>query len=510
MPNHPFRFIHAADLRLDVPVTGLSHLPEHLREKVLNAPREAAENLFKEALAEKVDFLLLVGGVLDPLKTGAWGPLFLLEQFEKLRLEGIPVFWACGPDDDGPSWPGVFPLPDNVHRFPVDEIEEIIYRKEGIPYARILGTSLSKGQTIVNPASYLADPEGLYSIGVFYGKPPLDTLKTTGMQYWALGGSPLRETLSQTPSVIHYPGTTLARSAADRDDCGCSLVEVNEFGRTVIRPIRTTPIAWANERIVLHADSIKEDDLLAEMRLRLRGHRKAQEEGTLLFVSWRIELPVEQIPELRYGNLVPSLLRDLRSDFGKEEPIIYSVDIEPVIPDTLNLSLYDQQTILGDFLRITHFYRENPDQAIALSDFFPEDVKEYLENRLLIEKIKAKNEERASQETPDNTLPDELPEDKHFRPEIPEIIRLLSLSIDEQEGYRKTFNDLKERRTGEWLKRIAYLRSEALKEAAILGTELLTGQPEEIRRQSAPAILKDPRIEQEKRGALDYNERKEK
>ena len=329
------------------------------------------------------------------------------------------------------------------------------------------------------------------------------------MQYWALGGSPTRETLSQTPAVIHYPGATLARTPSDRDDCGCSLVEVNEFGRTVIRAIRTTPIAWAGERITVRGDALKEDDLLAEMRLRLRAHRKAMDDDNLLFVNWLLELPIERVGDVRYGNLAPTLLRDLRSDFGKEEPIVYSLDIEPLVPETLDLTLYDQQTILGDFLRITHFYRENPDQPIALSDFFPEEVREYLENRLLIEKIKAKNEARAASGEPDNTLPDELPEDKRFRPEIPEIVRLLSLSIDEQEGFRKTFNDLKERRTGEWLKRIAYLRGEALKEAAVLGTELLTGQPEEVRRQAAPAILKDPRIEQERRGALDYNERKE-
>ncbi|MBQ6157744.1 MAG: hypothetical protein IJJ20_01880 [Thermoguttaceae bacterium] len=509
MTNHPFRFIHAADLHLDLPVTGLSHLPEHLREKVLSAPREAAERLFKEALAERVDFVLLAGGVLDPSKTGAWGPLFLLDQFEKLRLEGIQVFWACGVDDDPSNWPDVFPLPENVHRFPVDEIEEVIFRKEGVPHARILGTSLGKGQTVVNPSGYLADPDGLYSIGLFYGKPALESLKAAGMQYWALGGSPVRETLSQTPAVIHYPGVTLARSAADRGDCGCSLVEVNEFGRTVIRPIRTTPIAWASERVTVRTETLEEDALLNEMRLRLRAHRKAQDDGTLLFVNWLVELPVDQIGELRYGNLVPALLRDLRGDFGKEEPVIYSIDIEPAVPETLDLSLYDQQTILGDFLRITHFYRENPDQPIALSDFFPEDVREYLENRLLIEKVKARNEARAAGGESDNTLPEELPEDRHFRPEIPEIVRLLSLSIDEQEGFRKTFNDLKERRTGEWLKRIAYLRGEALKEAAVLGTELLTGQSEEVRRQAAPAILKDPRIEQERRGALDYNERKE-
>lgn len=509
MTNHPFRFIHAADLHLESPVTGLSYLPEHLQAKVLGAPKEAAERLFKEALAEKVDFVLLVGGVLDPLKTGAWGPLFLLEQFEKLRMEEIPVFWACGTDDDAANWPDVFPLPDNVHRFPVDEIKEVIFRKEGVPYARILGTSLGKGQTIVNPSSYPADPGRLYSIGVFYGRPTLDALKVSGMQYWALGGSPRRETLSQTPAVVHYPGVTLARSSADRNDCGCSLVEVNEFGRTVIRAIRTSPIAWSNERVSVHTDTLKEDDLLNEMRLRLRAHRKSQEDDTLLFVNWRVELPTDLIPALRYGNLVPTLLRDLRGDFGKENPVIYSLDIEPVIPEMLDASLYDQQTILGDFLRITHFYRENPDQPLSLSDFFPEDVREYLENRLLIEKIKAEREGRAADKTPDNTRPEETPENKQFRPEIPEIVRLLSLSIDEQEGYRKTFNDLKERRTGEWLKRIAFLRGEALKEAAVLGTELLTGQPEEIRRQAPPTILKDPRIERERRGALDYRERKE-
>lgn len=227
------------------------------------------------------------------------------------------------------------------------------------------------------------------------------------------------------------------------------------------------------------------------------------------FVTWLFDVPTALIPELRYGNLVPTILRDVRSDFGKEEPIVYCVDIEPSIPETFEPSLYDQQTILGDFLRITHFYRENPDQPISLSDFFPDDMREYLETRMLIEKYKAKNTV-TSADHKDATLPEELQAAKTFRPDIPELVKLLSLSIDEQEGYRRAFNGQKDHRTGEWLKRIAILRNDALKEAAALGTELLSGQPEEIRRQSAPAQLKDPRIEQERRGAADYKERKEK
>lgn len=507
MTNHPFRFIHAADLHLESPVSGLSFVPEHLKPLVLDAPREAASRLFEEALTEKVDFVLLVGDILSPLQTGAWGPLFLLDQFEKLRLEGIQVFWACGKGDNPENWPDVFVLPDNVHRFSVDEVEEKIYRKEGVPYARLLGTSLGKGSGAVHPADFPADADGLYSIGVLYGKPSIESLKAAGMQYWALGGEHRRETVSQTPSVIHYPGVNLARSPEDRNDSGVSLVEVNEFGRTVIRPVATSPIAWAAERIVVRGDALKEEEILAEMRTRIRNLRKTRENVTL-FISWRLEVPIDLIPELRYGNLAPTLLRDVRSDFGKEEPIAYSVDLEPVIPETFDMALYDQQTILGDFLRIAHYYQENPDQAIQLSDFFPDDMKEYLENRLTIEKFKAKNL-MISGEGPEEPISDEPQTEKNFRAEIPNLIRLLSLSIDEHEGYRKTFNGQRESRTGEWLKRIALLRGEALKEAATLGTELLSGQPEEIRRQTSPAVRKDPRIEQERRGVLDYKEKKE-
>jgi hypothetical protein len=43
-----------------------------------------AKRFFTAALDARADFVLLVGDLLNPMGTGAWGPAFLLSQFERL------------------------------------------------------------------------------------------------------------------------------------------------------------------------------------------------------------------------------------------------------------------------------------------------------------------------------------------------------------------------------------------------------------------------------------------
>jgi len=59
------KFIHAADLHLDQPISGLSELPTHLRSGLSNAPYVAAQKIFDLAIAERVDFVLLCGDLYD-------------------------------------------------------------------------------------------------------------------------------------------------------------------------------------------------------------------------------------------------------------------------------------------------------------------------------------------------------------------------------------------------------------------------------------------------------------
>ena len=65
MSTQPFRFLHAADLRVDQPVGGLTKAPEHLRDLLIDAPYRAAEQVFETAIRQDVAMVVLSGNVMD-------------------------------------------------------------------------------------------------------------------------------------------------------------------------------------------------------------------------------------------------------------------------------------------------------------------------------------------------------------------------------------------------------------------------------------------------------------
>src|SRR5215204_2447145 len=94
MSGASFRFLHAADLRLELPVVGLDEVPAHLLDALLNAPYDAARRVFDAAIKERVDFVILSGNVVNPLRCGPRGIAFLLEQFHRLAEAEINVYWV--------------------------------------------------------------------------------------------------------------------------------------------------------------------------------------------------------------------------------------------------------------------------------------------------------------------------------------------------------------------------------------------------------------------------------
>src|SRR5699024_3237153 len=58
-------FIHAADLHIDSPFKGLTHLPETIKQDVLSSTFTALDQLVRTAIAKQVDFVLLVGDIFD-------------------------------------------------------------------------------------------------------------------------------------------------------------------------------------------------------------------------------------------------------------------------------------------------------------------------------------------------------------------------------------------------------------------------------------------------------------
>lgn len=418
--RHPLRFIHASDLNLDQSVEGVVEGPPHWEQRYLCIAQQAAERLFQKTLDEEVDFLILSGDVLNANIAPPGLFLFLIGQFERLAKAGIDVYWSGGEFDSPEDWPTAFPLPENVKFFPSNTIQEYYFhRYDGTqgngrssnsdgPVAKIVGMSRNQQARRIRSAEFPLDPGGLYTIVVANGDLDPETLAQRRIDYWALGGQKIRQVfhgnprkkgldgkaipldppsqnavgrrdrrdLPPPPYIVHYPGSTIARSPKDLGQFGATLVEVPWGEEPVLTYFPTSPLRWINDQITLDAG----DDasrLAEELRIRINNYREAQKNEDLM-INWFVDIPPGPLAaSLRRGSLTTELLAELRSffgaDFSPETPITWSVDLTLLLPERLAKSFYEQQTILGDFLRSVKHYQDHPGEMLDLEAFLPKN-----------------------------------------------------------------------------------------------------------------------------------------
>ncbi len=117
MAFEPQRFIHAANVRLDVPVSVQSSetLTDELRIAFEDATLTSFDDVIQSCLAHRVDFLLLSGNIFIEADRSLRARLALLNGFEALAAEGIPVYVLPGDADPPEAWRAIPELPENVH-----------------------------------------------------------------------------------------------------------------------------------------------------------------------------------------------------------------------------------------------------------------------------------------------------------------------------------------------------------------------------------------------------------
>jgi len=369
MPNRAFRFIHAADLHLELAPQGVAHVPDHLRDLFVDSAYEAARRVFEAACTERVDFLILAGNVLDARRTGPRGPLFLAEQFQKLAEREIPVFWAGGVIDSPDVWPPSVTLPDNVIVFPMGKPEEVVFDRHAEPVVRLVGSSRISGRRL-RPNEFSGEPGGLFTIGVAHGAADPQALKRREIEYWALGGRHQRTTLYRGPEAAHYPGTPQGRSPADSGQYGCTLVDVDERKTIRMTQIATNTFRWHNERLEVQ-DSTTREDLETAFRERVNALAQAHA-STDLMISWTVEGAGPLLTGIRRRQLAEELLQMLRREFGFGPPALWSLTLEADAKIAVPQTWLDEETIRGDFLQVIRELEENPNTALDLTAYLPE------------------------------------------------------------------------------------------------------------------------------------------
>ncbi len=348
-----FRFLHAADIHLDSPLRGLERYEDAPAAEVREAPRRALENLVELALEEQVAFVLIAGDLYD----GDWRDyntgLFFAAQMRRLAAAEIPVVLVAGNHDAASQITKSLSLPPGVVQLATDapQTHELPHLGVAIHGQGFASRSVSRDLA----ADYPMAIPGRFEIGLLHtsldGRPPhddyapcsLETLRSKGYRYWALGHVHAREEVCRDPWVV-YPGNLQGRHVRETGAKGCTLVTVEEGEITGVEHRSLDVVRWAHVEVDVTGAQDGEETIdrvrmalenavdgaegrLLAVRLVLRGRTPAQSALARDPERWiheyreqaaRFETPGVWLEQVRIETRPE---RDLEAAFGREDAL---------------------------------------------------------------------------------------------------------------------------------------------------------------------------------------------
>ena len=367
------KFIHASDLHLDRPFEGISSLPAHVASTLANAPYLAAEKMFETAIVENVDFVLLSGDVACLERGGPRVAAFLLNQFERLADKDITVYWCSGEVDQPDRWPTSIDLPENVVTFTSSVVDRIAHKRNGLQIATILGCGYDGKKRVLG--EFRVDETDPFPIALCHGTLDTNNFSMHQIRYWALGGKHRRSIVEKQNATGVYPGTTQGRVLEEAGNHSCTLCRVDTQGNLKIHAIEVDRVRWLQQSIAV-AENVNLEEIqhvLADRILKISSEASDQ----LILVNWLMATTGDFNPRLRLNSFREEVLQWLRSEFGQDgEQGIWSVDFRVKEPKNLPGSWYEEDTILGDYLRSVARFSGDDSIPLGLHDYIPASVQD--------------------------------------------------------------------------------------------------------------------------------------
>ena len=243
--------LHAADLHLDAPFTGLS--PDQARQR-RSEQRDLLERLADLARERRADLVLLAGDLFDSGDTYAETTQVLARA---LGRTGCPVCIAPGNHDFcGARSPyRVLSWPDNVHIFSRLTLEPLELPDRT---CTVWGAAFSTPAREDSPLSGFAAPaDGRVHLGVLhgevdgkgrYGPLPREEIAASGLTYLALGHVHACSGLQWAGRTAWaYPGCPEGRGFDELGEKGCLWVTIDDEGQVEAEFV---PLARRRYRVV--------------------------------------------------------------------------------------------------------------------------------------------------------------------------------------------------------------------------------------------------------------------
>lgn len=263
------RFIHAADLHLDTPFSGLEQTSNELAEKLREAPFVSFTKIVDLAIEKAVDFVLLSGDLYNTKQVNIKAQSLFIEQLKRLEKAEIPVFLIRGNHDflTEETQTLTLPFPENVITYGPEIKTEIFETKSK---ERIAITGFSYDRQWITKRKIKEYPNRHANvnmqIGLLHGAIEtsqtretnyapfnLNELREKNYDYWALGHVHQYQQVSKQPPV-YYSGNIQGLHRNETGEKGCLLVDWTPREHTV-RFLSTAPVIW--DSLTLNLSTIK-------------------------------------------------------------------------------------------------------------------------------------------------------------------------------------------------------------------------------------------------------------
>ena len=414
------RFIHCADLHLDTPFKGLSHVTPEIGETLRDATFSSFKNIVDLALHERVDFVVVAGDVYDSSDRSLRAQFAFRDGLSRLANSGIPSFVAFGNHDPVSGWSNTLEWPELVHRFETRNVDVRQLAREDTVIASIHGISFPK-ETVEEDLSarFGTPPHGMPSIAVLhanvgsntghapYSPTTVSNLTEKGFEYWALGHVHSHHVLRANGPCIVYPGCSQSRHPNETGPKGCCLVTLSDSANPDVRFVPTDVVRYRQERVDVSlcatVDGIQRTfteacDTLA---------KEADGRYLILRLALAGRTPLQR--ELLHSDTHAGLEERLREDLLTRAPWIWLERLSLETRGSYDVqSLHGQQDFTGDIVReYTSLLEGGTDALTSLKTEIESDLRTWPGYRLLTEPSNDELRslaERAMHETLDLTV----------------------------------------------------------------------------------------------------------
>src|SRR5699024_7035369 len=254
------RFIHAADLHLDTPFSGLEQTSNELAEKLREAPFVSFTKIVDLAIEKAVDFVLLSGDLYNTKQVNIKAQSLFIEQLKRLEKAEIPVFLIRGNHDflTEETQTLTLPFPENVITYG-SEIKTEIFETKNKERIAITGFSYDRQWITKRKIKEYPNRHANVNmqIGLLHGAIEtsqtretnyapfnLNELREKNYDYWALGHVHQYQQVSKQPPV-YYSGNIQGLHRNETGEKGCLLVDWTPREHTV-QFLSTAPVIWGS------------------------------------------------------------------------------------------------------------------------------------------------------------------------------------------------------------------------------------------------------------------------